>query len=228
MIQRVYEQAKLVLDDVWVATDDERIEKAVKDFGGNVIITSTVHSNGTERCEEAAEVVSKLINKSFDIVINIQGDEPFIQKSQIRLAIDCFKDSETEISTVVQPINETEDILNPNLVKVVLSVDSDAVYFSRSPIPYLRDYETEKWINHHTFLGHIGLYAFRRETLSKLTKLPKGTLEKLESLEQLRWLENGYKIKTRISESNNNFGVDSPEDIEKIHREGLETFMIED
>lgn len=228
MIQRVYEQASMVLEDVWVATDDERIEKAVKDFGGNVLLTSAAHSNGTERCEEAVVKVSEILNKSFDIVLNIQGDEPFIQKSQILLALDCFNDVETEISTVIQPFSDMEDISNPNLIKVVLSANNDAIYFSRSPIPYIRDYNIEKWRKHHTFLGHVGLYGFKRKTLSELINLPKGTLEKLESLEQLRWLEHGYTIKTRVSKSNNNFGVDSPEDIKTIHSEGLEKYMLED
>lgn len=214
VIQRVYEQVAQVLDDVYVATDDERIEQAVLDFGGKVVMTSTEHRSGTDRCFEAYTKVGK----AFDVVINIQGDEPFIQKSQIEALKSCFlTSSTTDIATLVKPYtsqNTLADLENPNSPKVVLSLDKRALYFSRSVVPYLRNVEKTEWLANHKFYKHIGLYAYKTEVLKEITALKQTPLELVESLEQLRWLENGYVI--RVAETNiETIGIDTPEDLAK-------------
>ncbi len=214
VIQRVYEQVAQVLDDVYVATDDERIEQAVLDFGGKVVMTSTEHRSGTDRCFEAYTKVGK----AFDVVINIQGDEPFIQKSQIEALKSCFlTSSTTDIATLVKPYtsqNTLADLENPNSPKVVLSLDKRALYFSRSVVPYLRNVEKTEWLANHRFYKHIGLYAYKTEVLKEITALKQTPLELVESLEQLRWLENGYVI--RVAETNiETIGIDTPEDLAK-------------
>ena len=213
VIQRVWEQVSSVVDAAVVATDDERIAQAVESFGGRAIMTSPNHKSGTDRCWEAYQKQSE----EFDVVINVQGDEPFIAHSQLRAIMACFEDENTDIATLVKPFAEEDGLSaleNPNSPKVVLDNDSCAVYFSRSVIPYLRGVEREDWLKHHTFYKHIGMYAFRRDVLGEVTALPQSTLEKAESLEQLRWLENGYKIGVGISDVET-VGIDTPEDLER-------------
>ena len=216
VIQRVWEQVSSVVDAAVVATDDERIAQAVESFGGRAIMTSPNHKSGTDRCWEAYQKQGE----EFDVVINVQGDEPFIAHSQLRAIMACFEDENTDIATLVKPFAEEDGLAaleNPNSPKVVLDNDSCAVYFSRSVIPYLRGVEREDWLKHHTFYKHIGMYAFRRDVLGEVTALPQSTLEKAESLEQLRWLENGYKIGVGISDVET-VGIDTPEDLERAEK----------
>lgn len=215
MIRRVCERASGVITDVVVATDDDRIYNAVKEFGGNVVMTSDHHRSGTDRCAEALNIYSKSINKTFDVVINIQGDEPFIRPEQIELLKDCFNDSQTQIATLIKPITDNQVVFDPNRPKVVTDSKGFALYFSRSPIPYIRDKEQTHWSATQIYYQHIGMYAYRSDVLEKLTLLQPGILEKAESLEQLRWLENGYKIKTAITEDET-YGIDTPQDLERI------------
>ena len=214
MIQRVYEQVVSTVDSLYVATDDERISDAVKSFGGNVILTSEEHNSGTDRCYEA----SQKAGARFDVVINIQGDEPFIQPEQIELLKSCFAEPDTQIATLVKPFDKSGDfeqtIFNPNTPKVVLNNLSEAMYFSRSVIPYIRGQKHTEWLKTHTFYKHIGLYAYRAEILKEITSLPQSSLEIAESLEQLRWLQNGYRIKVAIT-NQETIGIDTPEDMEK-------------
>jgi 3-deoxy-manno-octulosonate cytidylyltransferase (CMP-KDO synthetase) len=211
VIQRVYEQVASVMDEVFVATDDERIQQAVEAFGGRAVMTRPDHKSGTDRCYEAYQK----IGQECDVVINIQGDEPFIQSSQIRALQACFDDGTTQIATLVKPFTPADGLAalqNPNSPKVVVSDDGRALYFSRSVIPYLRGIAQDEWLSNHTFYKHIGLYAYRVETLGEITRLPQSTLEKAESLEQLRWLDHGYVI--RVGQSNvETIGIDTPEDL---------------
>lgn len=213
IIQHVYERVSNIIPDTYVATDDHRIEEAVLKFGGKVIMTSPNHKSGTDRCNEALS----LIGEEYDIVINVQGDEPFIAASQIRSLQACFEDPDTEIATLVKPFTEDmgiEALKNPNSPKVVIDKNRFALYFSRSVIPYLRGVDEEKWLSSHQYYKHIGLYAYRKETLSTITHLPVGTLEKSESLEQLRWLEAGYSIRVGVTDIET-IGIDTPEDLVK-------------
>lgn len=220
MIQRVYEQVKKELGDVYVATDDERIEKAVKAFGGNVVMTSVEHQSGTDRCAEALKKVEELEGKSFYAVLNVQGDEPFISPKQIALVKNTFSDDATELATLVKPVTNAEDLFNPNKPKVVVGDDNKALYFSRWPIPFFRGQEEAKWVEKHKYYNHIGLYGYRCDVLLKITQLPLGKLELAESLEQLRWLENGYSIKVEETDEQA-VGIDTPEDLEKVLKSGL-------
>lgn len=216
VIQRVYEQVAGILDDTYVATDDERIEAAVKAFGGKVVMTSTDHKSGTDRCYEAC----LKIGGTFDVIVNIQGDEPFIQASQLEAIKDCFKDSSTQIATLVKPftVDDTIEALeNVNSPKVVLNKNRNALYFSRSIIPYQRNVDKVDWLKNHTYYKHIGLYAYRVEVLKEITALPQSSLELAESLEQLRWLENGYTIKAGIT-TMETIGIDTPADLEKAEK----------
>ncbi len=211
MVQRVYEQVKDLLDYVCVATDDERIYKAVEAFGGNVIMTSETHKSGTDRCYEAA----KKVDGDYDVVINIQGDEPFIQPEQIDTVKKCFVDSDTHIATLVKPFDKDTSIElleNPNSPKVVVDNRWHALYFSRSVIPYMRGKERSEWLKNHDYYKHIGLYAYKMNVLREITSLPQSELEKTESLEQLRWLENGYTIKVGVCHTET-IGIDTPEDL---------------
>lgn len=213
MIQRVYEQVKKALNEVWVATDDERILKAVENFGGKAVLTSPDHKSGTDRCNEA---FSKIGN-GFDVVINVQGDEPFIQPQQIETLKSCFDSKETELATLVKPFKKDdgfEVLFNPNSPKVVLNKNSEAIYFSRSIIPYIRDAHHTEWLDRHVFYKHIGMYAYRSDVLKKITLLPQSNLELAESLEQLQWIENGYKIKVGLTDIET-IGIDTPEDMEQ-------------
>jgi len=214
MVQRVYEQAgkASLLDDVVVATDHAEILEHVKAFGGKVCLTRGDHASGTDRCFEALT----LQGEKFDYLINIQGDEPFIQPAQIDLLASKL-DGKTEIATLVKNIENLDDLMNPNLVKVVFNQYHEALYFSRSPIPYLRNVPQEEWIGHFKFYKHLGMYGYRADILEKITGLPISSLEKAESLEQLRWLENGYTI--GIAETTTEtFGIDTPDDLQKAIR----------
>jgi 3-deoxy-manno-octulosonate cytidylyltransferase (CMP-KDO synthetase) len=214
MIQRVYEQASLSLDRVYVATDDSRIYDTVLSFGGKAIMTSTEHKSGTDRCAEAIVKIASIEGTGTDVVVNIQGDEPFIKPEQIGLLVSCFADKSVEIATLVRRAEPGEDITNPNQPKVVLDSSGNAIYFSRAAIPYIRDVEMSVWTRNHTYFKHIGLYAYRTGTLNKITLLPVSSLEKAESLEQNRWLENGYKIRTAETKWES-VCIDTPGDLEK-------------
>lgn len=216
VIQRVYEQVAGILDEAYVATDDERIEAAVKAFGGKVVMTSVNHKSGTDRCYEAFTKVGE----GYDVIVNIQGDEPFIQPSQLEAIKACFDDDKTQIATLVKPFTPTDgfDALeNVNSPKVVVDKQMNALYFSRSIIPYQRNADKCEWLQGHTYYKHIGLYAYRAEVLKEITSLPQSLLEKAESLEQLRWLENGYTIKVGITDVET-IGIDTPEDLERAER----------
>ncbi len=216
VIERVYGQVSGVLDDAWVATDDERIADAVRAFGGQVVMTSVHHKSGTDRCREAFEK----IGRPFDVVVNIQGDEPFIQPSQLEAVKACFSDPATQIATLVKPFSPDdglEALENPNSPKVVVDARMNALYFSRSVIPYLRNVDRTEWLAHHTFYKHIGLYAYRAEVLAEITSLPQSSLELAESLEQLRWLQNGYTIKVGVTQVKT-IGIDTPQDLERAER----------
>lgn len=218
MIRHVYERASQLFAHCYVATDDKKIEHAVEQFGGRVVMTSDRHQSGTDRCAEALDIIEKERGEKFDVVINIQGDEPFICREQLSLITKAFKSPDTDIATLAKQFGKDEDIFDPNTPKVVCSKDGYAIYFSRSVIPYIRGVDKEKWHKHHAYHKHIGLYAFRSEVLREVTQLPQGTLEKLESLEQLRWLENGYKIKVEETTTESE-SIDTPEDLAKIVRE---------
>lgn len=216
VIQRVYEQVVGILDDAYVATDDERIEAAVKAFGGKVVMTSVDHKSGTDRCYEACCKVGG----GFDVVVNIQGDEPFIQPSQLLAVRACFEDATTQIATLVKPFTAHDSLAaleNVNSPKVVVNSNMNALYFSRSIIPYQRGATPNEWLLNHTYYKHIGLYAYRTEVLKEITALPQSSLELAESLEQLRWLENGYTIKVGISEVET-IGIDTPQDLERAEQ----------
>ena len=212
MIQRVVERAwqATSLSRVVVATDDERIRDHVANFGGEVIMTSVHHQSGTDRCQEAVEQ----LGITADYVVNIQGDEPFIQPRQIDLLTSVL-DGVTELATLVKVIGDPLTLLDPNTPKVVLSTTGDALYFSRHPIPYRRGQPVETWLEFHTYYKHIGLYAYRTDVLARLTQLPPSSLEQAESLEQLRWLENGYQIRTVVTDIDSH-GIDTPEDLREV------------
>lgn len=216
VIQRVYEQVSSVLDNVCVATDDDRIREAVEAFGGRVVMTSPDHKSGTDRICEAYNKLYPSTDKdtSTDIIINIQGDEPFIQPSQIKTVMECFNDSHTQIATLGKPFTDIEALKNPNSPKIVVDNYGYAMYFSRSVIPFIRGKEESEWIGSYPFLKHIGLYAYRSDVLNEVTKLPQSSLELAESLEQLRWLQNGYRIKVGLTDVET-IGIDTPEDLEK-------------
>ena len=214
MIQRVYEQVSKALTDVYVATDDERIFDEVLAFGGKAIMTSSQHKSGTDRCFEA---FTKL-EEWFDVVINIQGDEPFIQPEQIIELQKCFDEPVTQIATLAKKVTEKdgfEFLSNPNNPKLVINNRNEALYFSRSVIPFTRGIEPEDWIPAHSYLKHVGIYAYRADVLRELTMLVQSSLEIAESLEQLRWLENGFRIKVGFTDVET-VGIDTPEDLEKV------------
>lgn len=213
VIQRVYEQVKDCFEEVYVATDDNRIADCVRGFGGQVVMTSEACNNGTERCLDAY----RNLGIECDVIVNIQGDEPFIQHRQVEALKSCFDTPETDIATLVKPF-EKEDGLErlecPNSPKVVMNTNGFAIYFSRSVIPYLRGVEKEQWLEKHTFYKHLGIYAYKVSVLEKITTLPQSPMEKAESLEQLRWLENGYKIRVGVTDIET-VGIDTPEDLER-------------
>ena len=214
MIQRVYERASQVLDTVVVATDDQRIYDAVVQFGGRVVMTSENHKTGTDRCYEA---LTKL-PETYDVVINIQGDEPFIAIEQIEALKNCFVSDQIQLATLVKPFDANisiDELENPNTPKVILSQAGEAICFSRSVIPYLRGVEKSQWAAAHTYYKHIGIYAYRTDILAQITKMTQTPIEKAESLEQLRWLENGLHIHVAITHSDNH-SIDTPEDLQRV------------
>lgn len=218
MIQWVYEGASSLFDHLLVATDDRRIFEAVRAFGGKVVMTSEAHKSGTERCAEAARIHEKESGLRFSHVVNIQGDEPLIQPGQIQTLMDCILVPGTPIATLIRSITEVEELENPNVVKVVVDLSSRALYFSRASIPRLRDSSPGPKSGIPDYYAHIGLYAFRREVLDQVVTLPPSPLEQAESLEQLRWMEHGFRIRTAVT-SLPTLGVDTPEDLEKIRLE---------
>ncbi len=209
MIQRVYEQAKKCIDlsEVIVATDDTRIYDHVLNFGGVAVMTADTHQSGTDRCAEVA-----LQHPQYNAIINIQGDEPYIDPEQISKLAACFNNADTQIATLVKKVKSIDELLNPNSPKVVINKLSEAVYFSRSPLPHIRGQEQENWLDYYTYFKHIGIYGYRADILQQITKLPVSSLEKAESLEQLRWIENGYRIKVAETELET-YAVDTPGDL---------------
>jgi len=216
MIQCVYEQVKKAncVNEIVVATDDDRILKVVESFKGNALMTSALHSSGTERCAEVLNYYSNN-NQHFDLVINIQGDEPFIQPTQLEGISKCFDNKGVQIATLAKKITKTDELFNPNVVKVVVANNSHAIYFSRSPIPFLRGKTEKDWVRLHNFYKHIGMYAYRSEVLKKIVTLKPSVLEQKESLEQLRWIENNFTIFVAETEKDS-ISVDSPEDLAEI------------
>ena len=210
VIERVYETVADTLDAAYVATDDERIYDAVTAFGGKAVMTRTDHKSGTDRIEEAIEK----IGGDWDVVVNIQGDEPFIKKEQIAAVCSCFDTPDTQIATLGKPFADMQAVENCNSPKIVLDNNNNAMYFSRSVIPFVRNVDRSEWLGHYPFIKHIGIYAYRKNVLSEITKLPMSSLEKAESLEQLRWLQNGYRIKVGITDIET-IGIDTPDDLAK-------------
>ncbi len=208
VIERVYTQVADALDDAYVATDDTRIFDTVTGFGGKAVMTRTDHKSGTDRIEEAVEK----IGGQWDVVVNVQGDEPFIQRSQIDTLCRCFDDDDTQIATLGKPFDSMEAVDNPNSPKIVTDLRGYALYFSRSVIPYVRGAEHDTWMGHYPYLKHLGIYAYRREVLEAVTRLPQSPLELAESLEQLRWLQHGYKIKVGTTDVET-IGIDTPDDL---------------
>ena len=208
VIERVYNQVKQTLDEAFVATDDERIFEVVKGFGGQAVMTRANHRSGTDRIEEAAEI----LQTDADVIINVQGDEPFVQQSQLLTLMQLFDDPITEIGTIGKPFDTMEAVMNPNSPKIVCDMRGFALYFSRSVIPFVRGKENKEWLASFPFLKHLGLYAYRREVLHAITRLPQSTLELAESLEQLRWLQNGFRIRVGLTDVET-IGIDTPEDL---------------
>jgi len=210
VIQRVYEQVASVLDEVYVATDDERIFQCVEDFGGRAVMTRSDHKSGTDRIEEAAQKTAT----DADVIINVQGDEPFIQPTQIETLMHLFDNPQTQIGTLGKLFESIEAVENPNSPKIVVDNQGFALYFSRSVIPYIRGEQRDEWFGEYPFLKHLGIYAYRREVLAEVTRLPQSSLEKAESLEQLRWLQNGYRIRVGLTDVET-VGIDTPEDLQR-------------
>jgi len=212
MIQRVYEQVKCCtkVAEVIVATDDDRIFNHVHAFGGVAIMTAAYHESGTDRCAEVAR-----LHPEYDVIINIQGDEPYINPEQINTLVSCFMDADTQIATLIKKITSTEELFNYNSPKVVINKLSEAIYFSRATLPHIRAQQPDNWLKFHTYFKHIGIYGYRADVLQQITKLPVSDLEKAESLEQLRWIENGYRIKVAETELETH-SVDVPADLEKL------------
>lgn len=218
MIHRTYDQvAKASLDAVVVATDDARIFDEVSSFGGKAVMTRPDHRSGTDRCLEALDQVSG----DYGAVVNIQGDEPFIDPQQIDTVAKLIRCEEVKIATLVRKIDAQEMLMNPNVVKVIIDNEDNALYFSRHPIPFFRGADPSQWLQKTVFYQHIGMYAYKAETLRQIASLPPGRLEQAESLEQLRWLENGLRIRVAMSESTRTIAIDTPEDLLSIPKELL-------
>lgn len=218
MIERVYRQASKALPTVWVATDDERIREAVEAFGGRVVMTSSSHRSGTDRCYEALRHITEGMPKGKcpDVVINIQGDEPFVDPRQICQLMDCFENPETDLATLARKFDPQagfESLADPNLVKLVMGENGNALYFSRSVIPYVRGKNPDEWVNSTTYHTHVGMYAYRVEALRRIVGLRPSPLEIAESLEQLRWLQNGMRISVAVTDCMT-VGIDTPADLE--------------
>lgn len=215
MIMRVFEQASKAFQSVYVATDDKRIYDHVISNKGKAIMTSVLHKSGTDRCAEAVAIISKDLKTNFDVVVNIQGDEPYIQPSQLELLVSCFDKPETDIATLVKKIESQDDLWDINKPKVIVNKNNQAIYFSRATIPFLRNVPKDKWLENGIFYKHIGLYAYRIKILNEITKLPISSIEQAESLEQLRWIENNYCIGVKVTNIET-LSVDTPDDLERI------------
>ncbi len=217
MVQWVYENCKKSLEHVFVATDDQRIIDAVEAFGGKAVMTSVDHTSGTDRSAEAANNIKEKYGLDTDVVINIQGDEPFFDPTLLEDIKKSFDNQDTQIATFIQEVTELDQITNPGEAKVVLNNKNEAIYFSRSPIPYLRNIDQSEWLNHHTFYRHLGIYAYRIDTLKQIVKMEPSLLEKAESLEQLRWIENGVPVTCLITDMEEAICIDTPEDLAKAN-----------
>lgn len=213
VIEHVYRRVAEALGSAYVATDDERIALAVERFGGQAVMTRADHKSGTDRIAEALEKTGREV----DVVVNVQGDEPFITTRQIETLCHCFDDEQTQIATLGKPFESMEAVENPNSPKIVTDLKGFALYFSRSVIPYVRGFEQTDWLSHFPYLKHLGIYAYRTEVLREITQLPQSPLEKAESLEQLRWLQAGYRIKVGIT-NEETVGIDTPEDLVRAER----------
>ena len=213
VIEHVYRRVAEALGSAYVATDDERIAQAVERFGGQAVMTRADHKSGTDRIAEALEKTGREV----DVVVNVQGDEPFITTRQIETLCHCFDDEQTQIATLGKPFESMEAVENPNSPKIVTDLKGFALYFSRSVIPYIRGFEQTDWLSHFPYLKHLGIYAYRTEVLREITQLPQSPLEKAESLEQLRWLQAGYRIKVGIT-NEETVGIDTPEDLVRAER----------
>ncbi|NEU07211.1 3-deoxy-manno-octulosonate cytidylyltransferase [Flavihumibacter sp. R14] len=211
MIRRVYEQAlkSKLLSEVVVSTDDQRIYDHVSGFGGSVQMTSATHQSGTDRCAETA-----LYYEDSDVFVNIQGDEPFIDPKQIDLLCSCFSEPQVDLATLIKKITDIEELRSPNSPKVIINNKDEAIYFSRTPIPFLRDHKQDTWLQYQSYYKHIGIYGYRREALNAITKLRVSSLESAEALEQLRWIENGYTIKVAVT-TIESIAIDTPSDLSK-------------
>lgn len=217
MIQRVFEQASKAasLESIYIATDDKRIYDHVRRFTKQVVMTDEDHPNGTSRCQEAVDLITSGDPTTFDNVINIQGDEPYINPEQIDSLSALMLAKGVDIGTLAKKINSTDNLFNPNVVKVIFGADNKAHYFSRQPIPYLRDVDQQNWISQHNYYKHIGIYGYRTSVLKAIVKLLPSPLEQAEKLEQLRWLENGFNIFVKPTEFES-VAIDSPEDLKKL------------
>lgn len=215
MVRRVYERASQGADTVVVATDDDRIVQEVKSFGGKVVMTASHHNTGTNRCLEAYEIWKRETGEEYDVIINVQGDEPMLDPAGLRTLIYPFSDSDCEMSTLVCPATSVDELFNPNNVFVTMAHNGKALYFSRHPIPFVRGEEKENWLKKASFYRHIGLYAFRPCALRSFASMAMGDLEKAESLEQLRWLESGRDIYCGIV-NEVSISVDTPEDADAV------------
>lgn len=217
MIRRVYERASAVLEHLWVATDDVRIQREVDGFGGRVVMTSASCASGTERCSQALERIEAAAGAAFDVVINVQGDEPVLDPEMVEKLMGCFREPDTEIATLVNPLLSPGDLFLPGKVKVVFTRDRRALYFSRAAIPYVMEAAREEWLSRHRFYRHVGIYAYRAAVLKEIARLPASPLETSERLEQNRWLENGYRIRVEITDKES-VGVDTPEDLDRVRQ----------
>lgn len=216
MIRRTYEQVlKSSLDAVVVATDDRRIFDEMQDFGGKAVMTRADHRSGTDRCREALD----LVDGNYDAVVNIQGDEPFIDPCQIDQVAELIQRDDTCLATLARRIADPKRIVNPNTVKVVFDHEGNALYFSRHPLPYVRDAELDQWFEKADYYQHIGIYAYKADTLRAIAAMPMGRLEQAESLEQLRWLENGLRIRVAVTEVKETIAIDTPQDLLNIPKE---------
>ncbi len=214
MIRRVYEQVSQVFEHLLVATDDKRIVAEIESFGGNAVMTSAKHISGTSRCEEALTLFEKKSGLHFDVVVNIQGDEPFIRTEQLVKLKSSFINSRTQIATLIKAIDTEDELFNVSKPKVIRAIDGRALYFSRQAIPFLRGENEQDWLGNHLYFKHIGVYAYRSEILREIVKLKPSSLEKAEALEQNCWLENNYQIQTEITDIES-LSVDTPEDLQK-------------
>ncbi len=217
MIQHVYERSTKVLENVYIATDDKRIEDSVLEFGGKVVMTSEYHNSGTNRCLEAFDIIQKTSDTKYHVVINIQGDEPMLESNQILDLMNCFDNPKTEIATLIAKVTEAEELNSKTNAFVIYDVNMRAIYFSRTPIPAVKELDKEEWFGKTDFYKHIGMYAYKPKTLNTISNLPQSKLELIEGLEQNRWIENGYPIQVAITEFDS-ISVDTLEDLENIRK----------